>query len=413
MAFRDSFVCAECFADSGVREFIEYNEIKTQCSFCNGKPDDAPVAWLEQVMDHIKTCLYEEYDDAAGQLAYDEGEYIGPHWDTEELLLYVIGLDLPRDNGEKLLTELLGRLEDITWCEKDAYGLDDRNRARFSWALFCEVVMHRRRFFFSDYEEEPYDETYSPGEVLDKLFQDAERYDLFQVLPPETKLFRARFQKAGNEITTARDLGPPPKGLANQSNRMSPPGIPMFYACDSSETALRETANEGGQFTIGCFETRRPATILDLTDIPSVPSLLQAIPDSLEFRPREVLGFLNHVASEMSRPIQRDGRVHINYIPTQVVTEYIRSKLISENVRIDGIKYASAVHPGFASYVIFATQDDLLPAPEGSWVRDTDRWLELTSASEYSVTQKDIELWKEQLPKRYEGDYQQSLYGND
>ena len=43
-----------------------------------------------------------------------KGEYIGAHWDTEELLLEVVGLDLPRDNDEKLLTELLGRLEDIT-----------------------------------------------------------------------------------------------------------------------------------------------------------------------------------------------------------------------------------------------------------------------------------------------------------
>ena len=413
MASRDSFVCAECFVDSGVREFIENNETKAQCSFCSGKPGEAPVALLEEVKDHIKTCIYEEYDDAENQLAYDEGEYVGAHWDTEDLLVDEIGLDLPKDNDEKLLTELLGCLGDITWCERNGYGLDDQNRARFSWARFCEVVMHRRRFFFSDYEKEPYEETYSPGEVLDKLFQDAERYDLFQVLPPDSKLFRVRLQKAGNELTTAQDLGPPPKGLAKQSNRMSPPGIPMFYACDDPETALRETANEEGAFAISCFETRRPATILDLTDIPPVPSLFQAIPDSLEFRPREVLVFLNHVADEMSKPIQRDDRVHINYVPTQVVTEYIRSQLISENAPIDGIKYTSAVHPRHASYVIFATQDDLLPAPEGSGVGDTDRWLKLTSISECSVTKKDIELWKEQLSECYEEGYRQSLYGNE
>ena len=197
MAFRDSLVCAKCFADSGVHEFIEDNEIEAQCSFCNSKLGDAPVALLEEVVDHIRTCLYEEYDDAAGQLAYDEGEYIGAHWDTKELLLDVIGLDLPRDRDEKLLAELVGRLEDITWCEKDAYGLDDRDRTRFSWALFCEVVMHRRRFFFSDYEEEHYSDTYSPGEVLDKLFQGAETYGLFQVLPPDTKLFSPNPPKEG------------------------------------------------------------------------------------------------------------------------------------------------------------------------------------------------------------------------
>lgn len=61
----------------------------------NGKPSDASVALLQEFVDHIRTCLYEEYNDAAGQLAYDEGEYIGAQWYTEELLLEVIGLDFP------------------------------------------------------------------------------------------------------------------------------------------------------------------------------------------------------------------------------------------------------------------------------------------------------------------------------
>ena len=412
MSCQDSFVCVECFDDSGIREFIETNEIKAQCSFCNGKPGEAKVALLEDVVEHMNTSIYKEYDDAVGQLGYAEGDYIGAHWDTVDLLLDVLELELPKDNDWKLLRELSSGLGDIIWCEKNAYGLDDQDVTRFSWAFFCEVVMHRRRFFFSDYGEDSYDETHSPREVLDKLFQDAEKYELFQVLPPDTKLFRARFQKASKEFTESRDLGPPPKGLANQSNRMSPPGIPMFYACDAPQTALRETADKEGKFAIGCFETRRPARILDLTNIPPIPSLFEATPDSLEFRPREVLGFLNHIAKEISKPIQRDDRVHINYIPTQVITEYIRSRLSNGNGGIDGIKYASAVHPSHASYVIFATQDNLLPTPEEPWARDIDRWLDLTSICEYSVTQKDIDVWIRQLPPRYEKDYRLSLYGN-
>ena len=167
-----------------------------------------------------------------------------------------------------------------------------------------------------------------------------------------------------------------------------------------------------GNFAIGCFETRRPARILDLTNIPRIPSLFQATPDSLEFRPREVLDFLNHIAKEISKPIQRDNRFHINYIPTQIITEYIRSRLSNGSDKIDGIKYASAVHPGHASYVIFATQDHLLPAPEEPWLRNGDRWLDLTSICDYSVTQEDIDSWLKQIPQRYEEDYRQSLYGN-
>lgn len=414
MRFQESFVCGDCLDDPSIQSFIADNAVAIECTFCsetNSEPFAAPV---DEVAAHITASLREEYGDAAGQLGYDsaEGGYYGDYWTTAELLLDVIELELPKDMDDTLLTELLSHIEDITWCEKNAYGLDDQNRARFSWAQFCEVIMHRRRYFFRDYDD-PSSETYSPGEVLEKMFEDSERYDLFQELPTGTKLFRARFQEPGTKLTTTQELGPPPKRFAIQSNRMSPPGIPMFYGCDDPSTCLRETANELGRFAIGCFETRRPARILDLTRIPAIPSIFEAIPDSLEFRPREVLGFLNHIADEISRPIQRDNRIHINYIPTQVVTEYVRTRLTRGGARIDGIKYESAVHPGNASYVIFATQDNLLPIPEGPWVQEADRWLELTLTSENDVAQWDIDQWQKQLPQRYREDYQQSLYGEE
>lgn len=408
------FVCADCFGDSGIRDFIQINAVDAQCSFCDGEPADASVALLDEVAEHIKTCLEYEYDDAANHFAYEtrEGGYIGETWVTWELLNEVVELELPKDDDNRLLEEIVSILPDFAWCKARGYGLDDQSRARYSWEHFCEVVMHHRRFFFTN-EGESEGEIYLPGEVLDKLFEDAGKYSLFRCLPSGTRLFRARFLKPGARLTTAQDLGPPPKKLATQPNRMSPPGIPMFYACDNPETALRETANEKGRFVVGSFESLRDATILDLTNIPLVPSLFQAIPDSLEFRPREVLGFLDHIVREISRPIQRDDRVHINYIPTQVVTEFVRSKLTGGNSRIDGIKYPSSIHPDFASYVMFATQENLLQLPEETRGQNNDPWLKLTETTPNYVTQERIERWKAELLERYRGDYQQRLYGDE
>ena len=400
MQLSDSFVCSGCFEDGGIRNFIESNQTDELCSFCQGEPTLAPAAAIAEVAEHIQTCLQYEYDDAADWYPFYtiEGGHLGYSYDTEDLLFHELGLDLPRDDNDRLLRELLSLLPEISWCEAKPFGLDDQESTRYRWAHFCEVVMHRRRFFFADYDYDSGDDTYSPGQVLTKLFKDAERYALFRHLPSGTKLFRARFQRPGTEFTPAQELGSPPKEFAIQSNRMSPPGIPMFYGCDDPGTAVRETADREGQFTIGCFETRRPAIILDLTDIPTIPGLFQAIPHSLEFRPREVLGFLNHIAIEISKPIERDNRVHISYIPTQIITEYVRSQLVREGVRVDGIKYQSAVHKGYASYVIFATQDDLLPIPERDRDHATDRWLELTDVSSTDVTQERIRRWKKELP---------------
>ena len=273
--------------------------------------------------------------------------------------------------------------------------------------------MHRRRFFFEDYSREPHDNNLSPGEFLERVFAYTESYELFQHLQEGTRLFRARFEEPGTKLTSAQQLGPAPKNRATQANRMSPAGIPMFYGCDEPETALRETAKGRGQFAVGCFRTRRTAVILDLTKVPETPSIFQAFPVTLKFRPREALGFLNHVAEEVSKPIQRDERAHIDYIPTQVVTEFVRNKLTRGGSPIDGIKYRSAVHNGRACYVIFADQANLSPAPEGPWVSDVDRWLELARVYERRVTEEDIERWKKEIPERYRRDYHRLLYEND
>ena len=232
MRNNESFVCGKCFNDIGIQAEIEKNAVSTECSFCSETSDIPFAAAIEDVAMHISERLHLEYGDAESQLLIDreeEGGYYGDNWNTAELLLDVLEVDLPNDTDRKLLSELLGLIEDNAWCEIDAYGLDDQNRTRFSWALFCEVVMHRRQFFLKEYVEEHPGETYSPGEVLGKLFEDSERYDLFQDLPAGTRLFRARFQEPGTRLTTAQELGPPPKRLSNQSNRMSPPGIAMFY----------------------------------------------------------------------------------------------------------------------------------------------------------------------------------------
>ena len=387
----DQFVCANCFEDPDIQDFIEKNNVDAVCSFCDGKFDDVPVAYLIKVAEHIDICLQYEYADAANHLFYEsrEGDYIGETWDTWDLLQDAVELELPRDHDAQLLSALIDLLPISVWCDASGYSLNDQAMVRYSWAHFCEVVMHGRRFFFAS-KNDPDGEIYSPGQILEKLFQDAERHNLFTVLPLGSKLFRARLQEPGFKLESAQDLGPPPKNLATQSNRMNPPGIPMFYGCDNPETALRETANDAGRFAVGCFVTRRPATILDLTSIPPIPSLFQEIPDGLEFRPREALGFLNHIVDEMSKPIERDNRIHINYIPTQVVTEFVRSQLTREGVQVDGIKYQSAAHPGNASYVMFATQENILPAPEGSSNITSDRWLELVTVREYIVTLEKI-----------------------
>ena len=412
MPIQELLVCAECIDEPGIKGYILQQQLDGNCSFC--VLGSAAVASLDNLTRYMKICVESEFDDAADWLIIDQetGNSVIHIADTWDLLTEVLELEFPNDTNYRLLNEIIDRLPDRTWCDLNPHELPFRENDRYEWARFCEVVMHRRRYFFSDYGEDVGYDDYSPGQILDRIFRDSETYGLFRSLPAGTSLFRARFQGPGAEFTTPEDLGPPPRSLAVRPNRMSPPGIPMLYVCDDPETGLRETAHDGGQFVVGRFRTQRQALILDLSNVPPVPSLFHSHPDAEGFSRRRALSFLNHVADEIARPVEPDGLAHIQYVPTQVVTEYVRSSLTNKGLRVDGVKYLSAAHPGHASYVIFSHQENLVSSEEiaGSYLED--EWLELTCVREYHLEKEDVDLWKEAIPRRYGGDYQQQLYGD-
>ena len=379
MLRQEKFVCFNCFEDPGLVDFVEKNAVAKECSYCPSKGKAPIAAPIDDVSRHFTECLFREYDLSVNQLGWvgSEGGWIGKSWYADELALDVIELEFPQENSDQLLPDLFGEYFDQDWCEENAYGLNDQDRARYSWDHFCKVVMHERRFFFLRDEGDPHEfDVDDPGEVLKTIFEYAQYMNLFKELPSGSNLLRARREGRKPQWELPEDLGPPPVDKANQSNRMSPAGIPMFYGCDDEETALMETASGPGYFAIGQFQTLRQATLLDLTDIPPIPGLFKAVSDSTEITPRRALKFLHHVTGEVSRSIERGDRVHVDYVPTQVVTEFIRDQLTWGDSRVDGIKYSSSVHPGHVSYVLFASQGDVLSTPESRWSEAP--WLMLT-----------------------------------
>ena len=377
------FVCGDCIDNDGIRSFISANAEADNCSFCRAGGGGPLAAPLDEVGEYINRCLRQEYGDAVDELLWDgeEKEYFGSNWDSYELLTGVVELDLPKDYNGVLLRELVEYLDDTTWCERNGLGLTDREYAQYSWNYFCDAVMRQRRFFFLDIGPNPDEpEVYDPGHVLRDIFDFANEAGLFKALAPDTHLYRARWEMPGAQLETPQELGPPPEEKATQANRMSAPGIVMFYACDDIDTALLEVAQEPGAFAVGCWKILRPAIVLDLTDIPAIPGLFERDPDVGEDVPRRALTFLHHVADQMSRPITRDDRIHVEYVPTQVVTEFLRARVKWQGKPIDGVKYASAARLGRASYVLFANRDHVVinnadsESGESPWLELVDVW---------------------------------------
>jgi HEPN/RES N-terminal domain 1/RES domain len=406
-AYENIYVCAGCFDDRSLKDFIEGEALGKTCTYCGAVADEPIAAPLVEALLHIKECLDREYDVAENKLPYEsaEGGYIGEVWSTQELLDAHLGEELPNDEDGKLMDALCDGLGDRVWCRRHPFSLTDDERLSFSWDEFCNLVKHRRHYFFL-HEDRKDDELYSPLALLRELATWCERFDLVKKLPGGSLLYRARFQESGQLLSTAVDLGPPPEEKATISNRMSPPGIVMFYVSDNSETALRETAKSPGTFVVGKFKTRRDAKILDLAGVPPVPSIFESIPDSLEYDPRPPAIFLNYFAAELSKPIARDDRVHVEYIPTQVITEYFQTEFLHDGARIDGIRYRSARHSDHYSLVVFATQDDLVggrhTTDSAGFPPTSDPWIELTNRQQRDVTAEDLELWDREAPQETE-----------
>jgi RES domain len=101
---------------------------------------------------------------------------------------------------------------------------------------------------------------------------------------------------------------------------MNAPGIVVMYGAFDRDTALAETTGVHNEFSVAELRLLKDLRVVDLTRVPPVPSIF-------EDGPRESLLFLRHFAKDVSQPFTPDVELHIEYTPTQVVSEYLRHRL--------------------------------------------------------------------------------------
>jgi hypothetical protein len=225
------------------------------------------------------------------------------------------------------------------------------------WEEFAETVKHYRRYFFSEHGVDTEDPDYlTPGALLEAIGDTLRSGGLVRPLPDEP-VYRVRPHGLGEHPRTAAELGTPPAACIKKSSRMSPAGVPLFYGAVDPATATAEAleANPGAAAaTMGTFHPRRPARVVDLSTSPEVPSLYD--PERRHLRPGLI--FLRHFVSEIAKPFVRDDRIHIEYVPTQVVTEWLRTSFDpGPGEPLAGILYGSSRNPGGVNVSLFIDND--------------------------------------------------------
>jgi len=146
-------VCSECLGDHGLARLVEDSASELDCDFCGQESETDPIAVpVDDVVSYMEECISREYEDPANSVGWcsEEGGWLGVTvFDTEELLSDELGLELPKDDGGKLLDTLCEGLGGVTrqWVRIDPYGIPPEDVYTWSWDRFSRLVKHDRRFF--------------------------------------------------------------------------------------------------------------------------------------------------------------------------------------------------------------------------------------------------------------------------
>ena len=361
----DDHVCAACVTDPFLVEWITEHAESTACSFCDARSAQPIAAPFEDF-----TAL------VLGGLGFDWNEptnegimYISREggWQASLSTTANVLYDASFTENDDVIAALDDMIECEAWVEREFYRGTDSQRLTWGWDSFKAFTKNHTRYFFLQAGAESHDDL-TPGQVLATVSEMVGNKGdgLVRSIASDTDLVRIRVDDQPQ--TAATEIGTPKPEQARQSNRMSPAGVPMFYGAFDPATARSETfdpvAHAGKVLSVGTFRALRELTVLDLAELPPVPSVF----DVDRQRLIHTLRFLHAFADDISQPIARDGREHIEYVPTQIVTEYFRRVFrLADDRRLDGIIYRSAKLPSEKAFVLFCENAQCIdPADEPS-----------------------------------------------
>jgi hypothetical protein len=354
------FVCARCVDDPYLKAYIGDAAVETTCDFCGRTASERIAADADDIIDFVREAIGVEFADPADELMFDEGDYVGDYCDTADLLER-----LGNPLGDGAFNEaVVVAGSDSFWCERDYYGDSLDDELLDDWGQFVETVKHEARYLFLALAQGRDDDrrfgrrVRRGGDMLAAIGRLILHHDLMQPIGEGTPLYRVRTSDVGKTFRTAADLGSPPRDKA-PPNRMSPAGISMFYGALDPETALAEARGPDDDVaSVADFRSTGRLWIADLERLPEVPSLF----DRERRENRAEIRFLHRFAETLALPVARDGREHIDYVPTQIVCEYLRhvSRDWDNEGTLDGLAYRPTKVPGGRCVVLFMDGDRCL-----------------------------------------------------
>jgi hypothetical protein len=355
---KNTRICTQCIDDYALVDFIRKSGEKGHsCSYCKTGAEEKKTVpfdnFIHRFLDGIETEWGDPNDEG---VAWEQG-WVGEVQDSYDLLHDELGVDF---RSEKLLDDVQESLSDRQWCKKNFYELEPHQALSVGWREFTKVIKYESRYVFFRREDSRAKwrggEEIPPSDFLDALGSVISNCRMYTELKAGTSICRLRVHKLSEKLTKAKELGAPPPEMAKYSNRMSAAGISAFYGAFDKETAIAETATSKDRgATLGHFKLLKDMHLVDFTKLPPIPSIFELSTRSK----RHGIRFLREFLTDFTAPISKDGREHIDYVPTQVVAEYLRFLHRGrKGQKIDGILYNSSRKEDARACVLFIGSDE-------------------------------------------------------
>lgn len=354
-----SIVCHDCIGNKHLKKYINEQKNRHLCDYC-GKNKHSVL--LSALVEEILDCLFLEYENAADVLGYDsqEGGYLGSTFDNYDLINHEFYEELDIQNQVIVddIIEEMNSVEDITWCKKNFYRGSQFTFDKSLWNKFSNLVKYEVRYVSDRIEDGGDDDNRTSSNILDEIgkYVREPKLDLLKEFKKgDLSIFRGRAHNCQVKMQKESDFYPPPRNKAS-AGRMNPDGIPMFYVALDHATVQAELYSEVNNcLSIAEFINTKKLFFLDLTDfdLSKLPSIFDREKQML----RDSYIFLSYFALEISKKI--DKEYNIEYIPTQIVTEYFRHCFSKSNKKLDGIMFPSSKYTQGKNIVLFINNEIL------------------------------------------------------
>jgi hypothetical protein len=322
--------CIECFKDKEIKSIIESLNKKGDCTTCGSKSvfiydtdDDVLLAdEFDQLLNIYVpvSILPNDYPKEKLNLLKDELYNNWNIFNIEKDMIYRLTTNICKEKYENT-PEIFDSTVGIPEITQENYLVENSLLKTYNWEDFVLAIKTDNRFHTN----------YVNTKVLELLCTYVDK------LYKKGKIFyRARISsKKGFGV---RDMGAPPVGQAT-AGRVNSAGISCLYLASKELTTLHEIrAGAYDYVTIGKFVLKQDIHVVDLTSIDKISAFSDL--DCTQHAINKI--HLRKISQEIAKPLRRSD-APLDYLPTQYISDFIKSIKLGGKNQYSGIEYKSTM----------------------------------------------------------------------